>query len=143
MAAVVEEKDPLAADLRNMVWLIWSHLGLPAPTQAQLSICLYLMRGPKRRMVQAFRGIGKSWLTAAYVIWRLYRDARERILVISANEEKAVQFTTFVRRLIEEIPALHHLRPGENDRDSVMSFDVGPAPAHQSPSVRAAGITGQ
>jgi hypothetical protein len=106
-------------------------------------MCRYLQKGPKRRVVMAFRGCGKSWLSAAFALWRLYRDPRERILVVSANEDRAVQFTTFCRRLIDEIPVLQHLRPGERDRDSVLSFDVGPAPAHQSPSIRAAGITGQ
>ncbi len=135
--------DPLAADLRNMVWLIWQHLNLPEPTKIQYDICDWLQNGPPRRMVMGFRGVGKSWLTAAYVIWLLYRDPRARILVISANKDKAVEFSSFVRRLIEEIDAIKHLRPREDTRDSVLAFDVGPAPAHQAPSVRATGIGGQ
>jgi hypothetical protein len=133
----------LTDDFLAFVWVIWRHLNLPAPTPVQLDIARYLQHGPIRRVIEAFRGVGKSWLTAAYVLWRLYRNPEERILVISANEERAVQFTTFVRRLIEEIPILGHLKPKEGQRDSVLSFDVGPASAHQTPSVRAAGINGQ
>lgn len=133
----------LAKDFRLCVWLIWKHLGLTEPTPLQYDIARYIQKGPKRRMVQAFRGVAKSFLTAAFVIWRLLRNPNERILVISANEDRAVQFTTFVRGLIEEIPEFQHLRPRDGQRDSVMAFDVGPSTLHQSPSVRAAGIFGQ
>jgi hypothetical protein len=94
-------------------------------------------------MVQAFRGVGKSWLTAAYVLWRLYRNFNERILVISASKDRADGFTVFVRQLIEDVPFLKILRPRAGRRDSVVSFDVGPSEPHQSPSVKSAGITGQ
>jgi len=49
----------------------WNHLRLPDPTPKQLEIADYLERGVKRRIIMAFRGIGKSWITAAYVLWRL------------------------------------------------------------------------
>jgi hypothetical protein len=136
-------KDPIAADLRNMVFVIWQHLNLPAPTPVQYDIADYLQHGPKRRIVEAFRGIGKSWLTAAYVIWLLYRDPEERILVVSASKARADAFSTFVKRLIDEMPLLHHLKPREGQRDSIIAFDVGPSSAHQAPSVRSVGITGQ
>jgi hypothetical protein len=38
---------------------------------------------------------------------------------------------------------LHHLLPKKDQRDSAISFDVGPSKAHQAPSVRSVGITGQ
>jgi hypothetical protein len=94
-------------------------------------------------MVQAFRGIGKSWITAAYVIWRLLKNFNERILVVSASKDRADAFSVFVKRLIEEITELHILRPGRDQRDSNLAFDVGPSAPHQSPSVRSVGITGQ
>jgi hypothetical protein len=94
-------------------------------------------------MIQAFRGIGKTWVTCAYALWRLYRNPQERIKIVSANEDKAVENATFIRRLIEEIPQLQFLRPRGNSRDSVMAFDVGPADASVTPSVSCLGITGQ
>jgi len=48
-----------------------------------------------------------------------------------------------VKRLIDEMPLLHHLRPREGQRDSIIAFDVGPADAHQAPSMRSVGVTGQ
>jgi hypothetical protein len=133
----------LRADFRVFLTLLWRHLGLPDPTKRQLAFARYLQHGPKRRMVQAFRGAGKSWVTAAYVLWRLFCDPRERVLVVSANEDRALQFVAFCRRLIEEVEVLHFLRPAGHQLDAALAFEVGPAPAHQSPSLRAASITGQ
>lgn len=130
-------------DFRNFVYILWKHLGLREPTPTQYDIAEYLQFGPRRRIIEAFRGVGKSWLTAAFVLWRLCRNRNERILVVSANEDRAVQFTTFCRRLIEEAPFLMHLRPEKGQRDSALAFDVAGSMAHQSPSLRAAGITGQ
>lgn len=137
-----ESEQRLFDDFRGFLWLILTHLKL-TPSPRQYKIAEYLQHGPRRRGVQAFRGVGKSWITAAYVLWRLYRNPQERILVVSANENKAIEFATFVRRLIDEVEQLQFLRPKDRNRDSVLSFDVGPAEASQAPSVRATGITGQ
>ncbi|QSI34412.1 phage terminase large subunit [Variovorax sp. RKNM96] len=146
--AAAEAVDPVKQDFRNFLFKLWKHLGLNEPTGIQYDIALFLQHGPKRRIVQAFRGIGKSWITAAFVLWRLYRNPNERILVVSANEDRAMQFTIFCRRLISEAPFLAHLAPRSNSRksksrDSGLSFDVAGSRPHQSPSLRAAGITGQ
>jgi hypothetical protein len=123
--------------------MIWQHLKLPTPTRRQRNIARYIQNGPRRRGVFAFRGVGKSWMTAAYVLWRLYRNAQERILVVSANEDRAIEFAKFTRRLIDEVEQLRALLPRQGTRDAVQAFDVGPADAAQAPSVRAVGITGQ
>ena len=44
-------------DFRNFLYLTWKHLGLPDPTPIQYDIADYIQHGPKRRMVQAFRGV--------------------------------------------------------------------------------------
>jgi hypothetical protein len=141
--AVATQYDPILADFRNFMFVLWKHLGLKDPTGIQYDIAEYLQTGPRRRIIQAFRGIGKSWITAAFVLWRLCRNPNERILVVSANEDRATQFTTFCRRLIAEAPFLQRLAPKKGTRDSALSFDVAGSMAHQSPSMRAAGITGQ
>jgi len=138
-----ESEQKLHDDFRAMLWLVWTHLRLPMPTVRQLFMALYLQNGPRRRMIQAFRGIGKTWITCAYALWRLYRNPQERIKIVSANEDKAVENATFIRRLIEEIPQLQFLRPRGSSRDSVMAFDVGPADASVTPSVSCLCITGQ
>jgi Holliday junction resolvasome RuvABC endonuclease subunit len=94
-------------------------------------------------MVEAFRGVGKSWITAAFVLWCLYRNANERVLVVSASKERADSFSVFVKRMIHEWPLLSDLIPEAGMRDSNVAFDVGGSMPHQSPSVRSVGITGQ
>jgi hypothetical protein len=138
-----ESEQRLHDDFVMFVWLIWRHLKLPVPTKRQRALARYLQHGPRRRMLQAFRGIGKTWLTCAYALWRLYRNPNERVKIVSANEDKATENAVFMRRLIEEVPELQFLRPRANQRDSVLTFDVGPADAHPTPSVSAVGITGQ
>lgn len=137
------EIDPRLRDFRNFLFLMWAHLGLPAPTFVQYDISQYLSRGPRRRMIQAFRGVGKSWITAAFVIWRLYLNPNERILVVSASKDRADAFSIFVKRVIAEWPLVQHLMARPGQRDSNVAFDVGPSEAHQAPSVRSVGISGQ
>lgn len=131
------------ADFRNFLWLVWRHLMLPEPTWVQYDIAQYLQHGPRRRVVEAFRGVGKSWVTAAFICWLLLMDPQRKIMVVSASKDRADAFSVFVKRLIAEIPILQHLNPKPDQRNSSLSFDVGPARADQSPSVKSVGITGQ
>ena len=125
------------------MFLVWKHLGLPEPTPVQYDIANYLQNGPRRSVIEAFRGVGKSWITSAFVCWLILNNPQLKILVVSASKERADAFSTFVKRLINEIPMLQHLKPQDGQRDSVIAFDVGPATPDHSPSVKSVGITGQ
>ena len=134
----------LRTDFRYFLTAIWTHLKLPPPTRAQLCIAEYLQTGPKRLQIQAFRGVGKSWITAAFVLWTLFNDPDKKIMVVSASKDRADSFSIFCQRLIMEVTWLAHLKPKSDDqRWSRVSFDVGPAKPHQAPSVKSVGITGQ
>jgi hypothetical protein len=135
--------DPLAADFRNFLFMVWRHLNLPNPTAIQYDIAQFLQHGPKRILIEAFRGVGKSWITSAFVLWVLYKDPQKKILVVSASKDRADAFVSFTRRLISDIPELNFLTPGKNQRDSTLLFEVGPAIASHAPSVKSLGITGQ
>ena len=136
--------DRLTGDFRYFLTAVWKELNLPQPTRAQLAIAKYLQHGPKRLQISAFRGVGKSWITAAFVLWTLFKDPDQKIMVISASKERADNFSIFCQKLILDIPWLSHLQPRSDDqRWSRISFDVGPAKAHQAPSVKSVGITGQ
>lgn len=130
-------------DFKVFLRLVWLHLRLPAPTPIQLDIADYLQNSPKRAIIEAFRGVGKSWITAAFVCWLLLRDPQVNIMVVSASKDRADNFTTFVKRLIFEMEILAHLKPRSDQRNSNIAFDVGPALADQAPSVRSVGIMGQ
>ena len=137
-------EQQLKTDFRYFLTAVWAHLKLPTPTRAQLCIAEYLQHGPKRLQIQAFRGVGKSWITAAFVLWTLFNDPDKKIMVISASKDRADSFSIFCQRLILEVNWLSHLKPKSDDqRWSRVSFDVGPAKPHQAPSVKSVGITGQ
>jgi hypothetical protein len=130
---------------KNFLFLVWQHLNLPPPTEVQYDIADYLQHGPRRLIVEAFRGVGKSYITSAFVCWLLLLDPQLKILVVSASKSKATEFSFQVKRLIDEMEMLNHLRPdpSRNQRDSVETFDVGPASTSIAPSVKVVGITGQ
>lgn len=133
----------LKRDFRTFLYLVHKHLDLPEPTPVQLDMANYIANGPKRSMVQAFRGVGKSHITSAYVVWRLLCNPDDKIMVVSASKDRADQFSTFTQRLIAELPGLDFLKPSGEQRNSKIAFDVGPAKASQFPSVKSVGITGQ
>ena len=135
--------DLLKSDFKYFLTAVWDELNLPTPTRAQLSIADYLQNGPKRLMVSAFRGVGKSWITAAFVLWTLFKDNNKKIMVISASKERADNFSIFCQKLIVETPWLRHMQPqSDTARWSRISFDIKCDP-HQAPSVKSVGITGQ
>ena len=135
--------NDLRSDFKLFLAYLWSELDLPAPTKIQLEIADYLQHGGDRIGIMAFRGIGKSWITAAYVLWSLLLNPNERVLVLSATGQRAYDFGTFCFQLIEKIPLLRHLKPNDNQKSSKINFDVGPSDPHQAASVRSVGITGQ
>ncbi len=133
----------LRSDFKLFLQALWGQLDLPSPTRAQYAIADYLQHGPKRLQIQAFRGVGKSWITGAFVLWTLFNDPEKKIMIISASKERADNMSIFLQKLIIETPWLSHLRPKSDDaRWSRISFDVACSP-HQAPSVKSVGISGQ
>ena len=130
-------------DFRNFTYLVWQHLGLPEPTPVQYDIAHYLQTSPKRSIIEAFRGVGKSYITAAYVVHQLLLDPQLKFMVVSASKARADDFSTFTQRIITELPICQHLIAKDGQRWSKIAFDVAPAKASGSPSVKSVGVTGQ
>lgn len=148
---------------------VWEHLGLPRPTEAQYEIAhrlqygydraeadllspedaVRLLNSPREDIIRAFRGLGKSYITAAFVIWRLMRNPRdEKVLVVSASGAKAKEFVAQAKGLMQSMPMISWLLEGDREggvtrRDTAEEFDVGGASNTQSYSVKARGIDGQ
>lgn len=124
--------------------MLWRHLNLPDPTPLQLSMAYSLQHDPEsRRVIMAFRGAAKSWITAAFTLWNLYRDPQLKVLVASGSVRRSVAFVNFCLQLIGTVPCLKHLQPKNNQRQSSMGFDVGPSLPDQTASMSAFGITAQ
>lgn len=135
--------DPKLKDFRAFLWLAWKTLNLPDPTPVQYDIAEYLQYGPRRKIIEGFRGVGKSWITSAYVVWRLRLDPQLNFLVASASKIRADDFSTFTLMLINTMPLLQCLAPQPGQRNSKIAFDVAPAQADHAPSVKSVGIFGQ
>ena len=137
------EIPPQLKNFKNFLYIIWKHLNLPDPTPLQYDLADYMQHGPKRSVIMAFRGVGKSWICSAYVVHQLLLDPTLNILVVSASKNRADDFSTFTLKIIHDIPILQGLIPTENQRFSKIAFDVGPAPAAHAPSVKSLGISSQ
>ena len=135
--------DKRLKNFKNFLYLCWKFLKLPEPTPIQYDIADYIQTKERRLVVEAFRGVGKSWITSAFVCHQLLLNPQKNILVVSASKSRADDFSTFTQRLVNEMPILQHLIPRDDQRHSKISFDVAPAIASHSPSVKSMGITGQ
>jgi hypothetical protein len=130
-------------DFRVFLRQVWDFLLLPEPTPVQNDIAYHLQHGPRRMIIEAFRGVGKSWITVAFALWCLLLDPQMKIMIVSASQSLADDSAKFMRALIDGMPILHHLAPKMGQRDSAIKFDVGPARESKDPSVKSVGITGQ
>jgi hypothetical protein len=138
--------EDLTGDFRNAVYLIWKHLipGRPSPTPVQYDIAKFLSDPSEDRVViEAFRGVGKSYITSAFCIWQWLKNPDVRILVVSASKPRSDKFAQFVRRALHDIPEFNHLEPRKGQRDSINNFDVGGSGNQHAPSMTSIGITGQ
>ena len=130
-------------DFRNFMYIVWKHLALPDPTPVQYDMADFIQNCPRRSIIEAFRGVGKSYITAAFVVHQLLLDPQKKFMVVSASKQRADDFSTFTQRLILELPMCQHLIATSEQRWSKIAFDVRPALASGSPSVKSVGITGQ
>jgi len=130
-------------DFKYFLKITWQHLRLPPPTRMQYHIADYLQEGHKRSQLEALRGIGKTWITGAYVCWRLLRNPNEKILIVSQSGAHSDNIAIFIRNLIDSMPILEHLQPRPDQRSSVISFDVNGCDISVQPSVKSLGITSQ
>ena len=131
-------------DFVLFLMVLWRALNLPEPTRCQKDMARKLAAGDERRFIlQAFRGIGKSFITCAFVVWKLWNNPQLKFMIVSASKERADANSIFIKRIIDLLPFLHELKPRPEQRDSVISFDVGLAKPDHSPSVKSVGITGQ
>lgn len=131
------------SDFKYFLKITWEHLRLPPPTRMQFYIADYLQEGHKRSQLEALRGIGKTWITGAFVAWRLLRDPNEKILIISQSGAHSDNIAIFIRKLIDTMPILEHLQPRPDQRSSVIAFDVNGCDVSVQPSVKSLGITSQ
>lgn len=133
-----------ANDFRKVVVHIWQGLSLPLPTPVQLDIAKFLADNSiDRKLIEAFRGVGKSYLTVAFVLWKLRLNPELKFLVVSASMKFAREFVTFCKQLLYNDDLFKCMIPEPHQRSASDAFDVALIKPDKSPSVKAVGITGQ
>ena len=132
-------------DFRVFLYIVWlSVCNLPEPTPLQYDIARLFTNLPSKRFIlQAFRGAAKSFIACAYCVWRLWRNPNLKVLIVSANKDRAADNAVFIKKIINNLYFLEHLKPRADQRNTQNAFDVAPASADIQPSVKSIGITGQ
>lgn len=136
-------------DFRVFLIMVWRAINLPTPTPIQLDIANSLQNLPNKRfIIQGFRGVAKSFITCAYVVWLLWKNNQLKIMVVSASKDRADANAIFIKKIINTMSFLECLRLTDKDkrdglRDTQNLFDVHGVVPDISPSVKSVGITGQ
>ena len=143
--------DPLD-HFPNFLWRAWKTIGLPPPTPLQYDFCEYLDAGAvglnphvegDRKIMMAFRGASKSYVTTAFAVCCLRRDRTERILITSATSKFAGGIATFAYSMVRNFEWLADMKPSNDQRQSALAFDVAGAPQAKDESFASEGIFGQ
>ena len=125
--------------------VIWYYLDLPPLTRVQKLIAEFMADSSKRdRMIQAYRGGGKSYLAYAYCLWRIWKNPDIKILALSASSSRADAFSETCQRILLITPFLQHLIPtGRDTTWTKKTWSVTGTKASGSQTVTSKGITGQ
>jgi hypothetical protein len=115
----------MTEDFRNHLWACFKYLGLGEPTPAQYAMSESLQHFDTDMQLQAGRGFGKSVITACLASWFLLQDPNYTIMVVSATSNKATEFISMTRKILELIPYCEHLIPGDHTTDNAFAFNVG------------------
>ena len=136
--------EEMVSDFRNHLYASMRYLFGVAPTDLQYAMADALQSYSTDMQLQAGRGAGKSVLTSILASWFLLRDPNATIMVLSATAQKAVEFISMTRRILDLVPYCNHLAPKENMIDNAFAFNCGTRlKVGQDSSVFARGITSQ
>lgn len=111
-------------DFRNHLWACFKYLGIGEPTPAQYAMADALQNGPTDMQLQAGRGFGKSVITSCLASWFLLKEVNTTIMVVSATSNKAAEFISMTRKILDLVPYCEGLRPGDHTTDNAFAFDV-------------------
>jgi len=137
------KEEELKDDFGLFIIVVWKYLNLPPPTWVQTLIARFIANSDNpKRIIQAYRGAGKSYLLYAYAVWRIWKNVDIKILVVSGTGQRAHAFSNTCQAIIDLIPFLQHLRPTDPKVTYAKGdWTVAGARASGSPTVKSAGIT--
>jgi hypothetical protein len=132
-------------DYKYFLFFLWKFLNLPEPTKVQYDIADFLQdTNHTRKMIQAYRGIGKTFITGGFVVWLLWNNPNKTFLIVSASSKFSEEIAKFIKKILMNFPLVYHLNPSKTNNNSILSFDVfGRTIFDKSPSIKISGINGQ
>jgi len=99
-------------------------------------------KGPKRRLLLAFRGAGKSTLVGLFAAWLVAKRPDLRILTLSADLALARKMVRNVKRILERHPKAPPLKPRKPELWGAEQFTVRRSAELRDPTMLARGIDG-
>ncbi len=99
-------------------------------------------KGPKRFLLLAFRGAGKSTLVGLFAAWLIGKMPDLRILTLAADLALARKMVRHVKRIIEAHPLIARLKPKKPELWGSEQFTVLRTAELRDPSMLARGIDG-
>ena len=143
----IEDDEDLSLILNHFphyLAYVYSYLGLGIPTPIQNRIANILGYYFESSLIlEAGRGIGKSWIGSIFQTYIGLRDVDSKTLVTSATSTRAGKIGKFLRSLYNLVPILSDMDPNLTARSGSQSFDLYGAAEAIEPSVSCVGIEGQ
>jgi hypothetical protein len=141
------EKPPRRDGFRGFAldWFIPQGLHLPdhLSTMADwLGKHFWFKNKPKRLVLLAFRGAGKSTLVGLFAAWMIKHRPNFRILTLSADLALARKMVRNVKRIIEKHPKLPRLKPKKPELWGSEQFTIERKAELRDPTMLARGIDG-
>jgi hypothetical protein len=134
----------LLNDFKYFLYFVWLFFpDLPNPTKVQYDMADFLQSPDNRKMIMAYRGLGKTYITSAYVCWKLWKNPNHTFIIASATQRFAEEIGSGIKKILKGMPLVKHLDPALTTKDSVYAFMVaGCTRQDRSPSVSIKSITG-
>jgi hypothetical protein len=97
---------------------------------------------PKRLLLLAFRGAGKSTLVGLFAAWLIKKKPDIRILTLSADLALARKMVRNVKRIVEKHPTIPRLKPAKPELWGAEQFTVRREAELRDPTMLARGVDG-
>lgn len=133
----------ILSDFKVFLTIAFKELMNVKPTPLQLEIADFLQSNHRFKLIKGYRGLGKTFISSSYIVYRLLRDLNYTVLIVSASQEYAIEVGRWVRNIIGSLSFTKHLIPSSDLLDSAKQFTVpGRTIKNKVPSVKMGSIIG-
>lgn len=127
----------------------WKCINLPTPSWVQRDIADWLIETGDRKVTMGFRGVSKTWVTCAFILWRaiaLENGDNMQTTIISKSAPHSKKTLKMILGWTKTVPFFRHLQPnpryGHRNSEEVLDFGTRTTDMREG-SIEAYGIGGQ